>query len=285
MLIFCCHFYRFTGKISIMVFFPVFLFCLCGAVFANENHPLGSRAAAMGNAAVAVSDLWSVHHNQAGLASINSFQAGMHHENRFMVPEFAVQAMALALPTRPGTIAVSYTYFGFSKYNETRFGLGFGKKLGEKLSAGVQFNYLHTFISGDYGNSGNITAEGGFIFQPADRLFIAAHIYNPARTGMQTYYEQLIPAVLKFGLAGYLGEKIFAAAETEKAHDHRAIFKAGLEMGFGEPLYLRAGISSGPVKGSFGAGYVFGRLVADIAFTDHPVLGFTPHFTLSYRSR
>jgi hypothetical protein len=285
MLRFCSLYHKFTGKISIMVFFPVFLFNVCGGVIANENHPLGSRAAAMGNSATAVSDLWSVHHNQAGLASLKNFQAGVHHENRFMVPEFAVQAIALALPARPGTIGVSYTYFGFSKYNESKLGLAFGKNFGERFAAGVQFNYLHTFIASDYGSSGNITAEGGFIARPVDGLFIAAHIYNPARTGMKTFYEQKVPVVMKFALAGFLGEKIFAAAETEKAHDRKAVFKAGLEMGFSEPLFLRAGISTGPVQGSFGIGYVFGRVVADIAFTDHQVLGFTPHFTLSYRSR
>jgi hypothetical protein len=285
MLRFYSHYHKLTGKISIMVFFPVFLFYVNNDVFSNENYPTGSRAAAMGNAASAVSDLWSVYHNQAGLASLKNFQVGVHHENRFMVPEFALQAMAMAVPVRPGTIGVSYTYFGFSSYNESKLGLAFGRNFGERFSAGVQFSYLHTFIAGDYGNSGNITAEGGFIARPADGLFIAAHIYNPSRTRMKTYYEQTIPVVLKFGLAVFLGEKIIAAVETEKVHDRRAVFKAGLEMGFSEPLFLRAGISSGPVQGSFGIGYVFGRVAADIAFTDHQVLGFTPHFTLSYRGR
>jgi hypothetical protein len=279
------HYYRLTGKISIMIFFPVFLFYAWEDVIPNGNYPLGSRAAAMGNAATAVSDLWSVHHNQAGLASLNNFQAGVHHENRFMVSEMALRAMAMAIPVRPGTIGLSYSRFGFSKYNESKLGLAFGRQFGGKFSAGVQINYLHTFIAGDYGSSGIITAEGGFIARPVDGLFIAAHIYNPARTGMKTYYEQMVPVVLKFGLAGFLGERIFAAAETEKAHDRRAVFRAGLEMGLSDPLFLRAGITSGPVQGSFGIGYIFGRMVADVAFTDHQVLGFTPHFTISYKAR
>jgi hypothetical protein len=279
------HASRHSGKLIFFTCCTVIVFFTPVSLFASENYPLGSRAAAMGNAAVAISDLWSVHHNQAGLASLDKFQAGVHHENKFMVPEFALQALALALPARPGTIGLSYTYFGFSKYNESKLGLAFGRSFGERISAGVQINYLHTYIAEDYGNTGNVTVEGGFIAEPVPGLFIAAHIYNPSRSTIRTYYDQPLPVILRFGMAGFLGERLLAAVEAEKDNEHNAVLKAGIEMGFHGPLYLRAGIISEPFRGSFGIGYVLGALVADLAFTNHQALGFTPHFTLSYRFR
>jgi hypothetical protein len=271
-----------TGKMIILVLFPVFQFLASAPANANENYPIGSRAAAMGNASVATSDLWSVHHNQAGLAFLNSLQVGVHHENRFMVPEFGLQALALAVPARPGTIGLSYTYFGFSRYNESKLGLAFGRRFGEKLAAGVQVNYLHTYIAGDYGTAGNITVEGGFIAQPADGFYIGVHVYNPSRTSVKTYYNDPIPVIFKFGVAGHFDQKIIAVAEVEKEPDYSPVFKAGIEVGVHGPLFLRTGIKSDPVQASFGIGYIFGSLFADLAFTNHQQLGLTPHFSLGY---
>ncbi len=271
-----------TGKRVKAALFPVFLFCVSLSLPANENYPLGSRAAAMGNASVAISDLWSVHHNQAGLASLSTLQAGFHHENKFMVQEFGLQAIALAVPARPGTIGFSYTYFGFSKYNESKVGLSFGRMFGKRFAAGVQINYLHTYIAEDYGDTGNITVEGGFIAEPVDGLFIGAHLYNPAGASITTYYDEPVPTILRFGIAGYLGNRVLASVETVKEMDHRLVFRAGLEAGVIGSLYLRGGIASDPVQSSFGLGYIFGGLAADIAFTNHQVLGFTPHFSVSY---
>ncbi|TVR68271.1 MAG: hypothetical protein EA408_13685 [Marinilabiliales bacterium] len=271
-----------TGRRAAWLSLPVFLFIAFIPLSGNENYPLGSRPAAMGNAFVAVGDIWSVQHNQAGLAGLRSFQAAFHHENRFLVPEFGLQAVAAALPFRPGTIGVSYTYFGFTKYYESKLGLAFGRGFGERFSAGLQVNYLHTYIAGDYGYAGNVTVEGGFIAEPVDGLFVAAHIYNPTRATRYTYYGEPLPTVLRFGVSGYLSESLLAAAEAEKDLDNRMVLKGGLEMGLFESLWLRTGIISDPVQPSFGIGYGFGGLVADIAFTGHQVLGLTPHFSLSY---
>lgn len=269
----------------ILIFLKIFIFAFPVPSAANNNYPLGSRAASMGNAAVALTDLWAVHHNQAGLASITSFQVGFHHENRFLVPEFGLQALALAMPARPGTIALSYTYFGFNNYNESKLGLAFGRMFGERISAGVQVNYLYTYIADDYGETGNLTVEGGFIAEPVDGLFIGAHIYNPTGTKIKTYYDEPVPLIVRLGIAGYLGERILASVEAVKETDHDAVYRAGVEMGVLGSLFLRTGITSDPVQSSFGIGYVYGGLAADLAFTNHQALGLTPHFSLSYTFR
>jgi hypothetical protein len=271
-----------SGKMIILFCFPVFNLLFPVQADANENYPIGSRPAAMGNASVATGDLWSVHHNQAGLALLNSLQVGIHHENRFMVPEFGLQAVALAVPARPGVIGLSYSYFGFSRYNESKLGLAFGRRFGERLATGVQINYLHTYIAEDYGTTGNITVEGGFIAQPVDGLYIGAHIYNPTRTRITTYYDNPVPVIFRFGMAGHFDQKIIAVAEVEKEADFRPVFKAGIEIGVHGPLFLRTGIRSDPVQPSFGIGYILGSLFADLAFTNHRQLGLTPHFSLSY---
>lgn len=251
----------------------------------NDNYPAGSNAAAMGNAAVVSKGFWSLFHNQAGLATLESVTFGIHHENRFSVPEFALHAFGAAVPTKPGTIGFNFTYFGFSKYNEIKTGLSFGRQFGNNFSAGIQLNYLRTHISDHYGNASNLTVEGGFIATPMENFFIGAHIYNPVRATIKTWHNQPIPTILKFGLGYHFGDRAIVNIETEKDLDKKAIFKAGAQISVVENFVLRTGISGRPMQSSFGLGYLFRGLQADLAFTNHYILGLTPHISITYSLR
>lgn len=239
----------------------------------------------MGNAAVAIGDIWSVYHNQAGLASITSWQAGIHHENKFFLPELGLQAFALAIPALPGTIGLSYTFFGFSQYNEGKVGLAFGRFFGEKISAGVQINYLYTHVAGHYGETGSLAVEGGVIAEAIEGIFVAIHIFNPGEFRIKSKDGPATLSALRLGVTGYAGEKVLVSAEAEKQTGHKMVLKAGLEAGCKGPFFLRAGIISYPVQSTFGFGYIFGNISADMAFTHHRQLGLTPHISLSYTFR
>lgn len=266
------------GYTLILIFCTIHISRLHG----NENYPAGSSAAAMGNAAIVSKGFWSSFHNQAGLASLESLTFGIHHENRFGVPEFGLQAFGVALPTKPGTLSFNIYYFGFSKYNEIKAGLSFGRYLSEILAVGIQLNYLHTHISNLYGNTSTLTVEGGFIAEPLPGLFIGAHIYNPTRAKIKTFYDQPVPTILRFGLGYNYGDRAVINIETEKDLDRKVILKAGTQITVIDNFVIRAGIAGSPVQSSFGLGYAFKNLKADLAFSNHQILGLTPHFSLTY---
>lgn len=277
---------KFSAGIKItIIFIPVFILIPLPAFSSDYNHSPGSRTAAMGYAAVAIGDIWSVYHNQAGLASITSWQAGIHHENRFLLPELGLQAFALAIPAVPGTIGLSYTYFGFSQYNEGKVGLAFGRYLGERISAGVQINYLYTHVAGHYGETGSLAVEGGVTVEAIEGVFVALHIYNPGEFRINKTGEPSTFSAIRFGVAGYAGEKVLVSAEAEKQTGYKTVFKAGLEVGCKSPFFLRAGIRTYPVQSTFGIGYIFGNISADMAFTHHRQLGLTPHISIIYTFR
>jgi hypothetical protein len=77
-------------------------------------------------------------------------------------------------------------------------------------------------------------------------------------------------------------QKIWISMETEKETNLPAIWKLGLEVETLEHLFLRAGLATNPFLSSFGIGYRLGGFQADIAFSFHPQLGFTPHVSLNY---
>ncbi len=164
---------------------PALLLCIANPLSAQmqiRNFPIGSRAAALANAYVMESDIWSVYHNQAGLGFYPHFAIGFHHENKFVIKEYALHALAITLPTKPGTIGLSYRYFGYAKYNESKVGLGFGRQFGNGFAAGLQLNLHHTYLEGEFGNRNALTVEGGIQYKPANNLVIGAHVFNPTRS-------------------------------------------------------------------------------------------------------
>jgi len=261
-------------------------------VFAGgENYPIGARSAAMGNASVTLSDLWAVHHNQAGLAGLTSPVAGIHYENRFSMQELSLKAAAFALPL-PGeghsVIGLSIVSFGYSAYSDMKIGLAFGKQLGDKYSVGLQLDYLQTSIGNEYGRKGAVAAEAGLQAEIIDDLTMGVHIFNPTRAKLLEYSIQeeteieRIPTIMRFGINYAFSEKVSVSLETEKDVYFKAIFKGGIEYHLIDILYLRGGLSSDPVYNSFGFGLDINSIRLDFAASKHQVLGYTTQINLVY---
>ena len=261
-------------------------------VFAGgENYPIGARSAAMGNASVTLSDLWAVHHNQAGLAGLTSPVAGIHYENRFAMQELSLKAAAFALPL-PGeghsVIGLSMVSFGYSAYSDMKIGLAFGKQLGDKYSVGLQLDYLQTSIGNEYGRKGAVAAEAGLQAEILDGLTMGVHIFNPTRAKLLEYSIQeeaeieRIPTIMRFGINYAFSEKVSVSLETEKDVYFKAIFKGGIEYHLIDILYLRGGLSSDPVYNSFGFGLDINSFRLDFAASKHQVLGYTTQISLVY---
>lgn len=264
-------------------FLSLTLFSLISYTYAGSyNYPVGARSAAMANTSVMISDIWSIHHNQAGLAYLENPIIGFHHETKFLTREFSLQSMAFALPTKSGVFGASLSYFGYTKYNESKVGLAYAHKLGDKISAGIQLNYMNTHVAGLYEDKGAAVAEIGIRTEPIENLFIGVHLFNPTRAKIDKYTNEYIPTIFRFGGGYHFPEKAFIGVETEKSTDQKPIFKAGIEYKLIKDLYLRTGISSNPTQNTFGLGYKRGRLSVDIAFSTHQILGITPHFSINY---
>lgn len=265
-----------------------FAFCLFPIVYltsqaGNENVPAGARSAGVSGASVCYSDLWSAFHNQAGLAAVKKISGGIYFENRFSISELGVKGFAFALPAgESGTFALSGTYFGNSLYNEKKIGIGFGKNIGSKLKAGVQLDYLSTFIAEGYGTRTTFTGEAGILAEPVKNLLLGFHICNPTQTKIADYADERVPVIMRFGAAFKFSDKVIVSIENEKQVDAEGIFKTGIDYHIAEPLYLRGGIATNPAMSSFGFGLKLGQFMFDAAASFHEVLGFTPQFSLHY---
>ncbi|KPK84203.1 MAG: hypothetical protein AMS27_10605 [Bacteroides sp. SM23_62_1] len=252
---------------------------------AYDNYPAGAHYAGMGNVGVMCSDVWSLSQNQAGLGFFNHLAAGFYHENRFALSELAHHSIAFSLPTGTGTFGLTCTYFGYSLYNESKIGLGFGKALNKKFSAGLQFNWLNTHIEDETGNLGAMAIEAGILAKPIENLSVGFHVFNP--TVSHYRYQsgtEPIPVIIRFGMGYEYREKLFIAFETLKnMYKSPALFKGGVEYRLIQNLYARTGIMVGNfVSHTAGLGIILKKIMIDFAFSHHQLLGYTPHFSIQY---
>lgn len=270
-----------------MRLFAVSLFLstlLSVTAFANGGNPyFGARSAGMSNASVSLKDLWSVRHNQAGLAFLKTGGLGFSYENRFLIEQLATKSLIGAFPLKFGTIGVNVSQFGYSKYNESKLGLAFAKKLSKNIALGVQVNYQYfQFGAGEYGQKGLMTGEIGFIADINEELTFAAHVFNPSNAKLASFNNERIPVVLRIGGDYKFSTKFLTTFEVEKDINTDPEMKLGAEFMAHKMVYLRAGISTNPFRNSFGLGVYYGKLKMDIAAGYHNTLGYSPQVSISY---
>ena len=253
------------------------------AVFAaGDNYPMGAKQAGMGNAAVANADLWSVSHNQAGLAKIDKTCAGIYASQGFALSQFSQGAFAAAYPTKIGVFGLSYNHSGNKLYSENKTGLAFAKSFGDGLRFGLQANLSSIALGENYGRKSVPTFEFGVQTKLMKNLWLGVHLYNVTRTKITS--TEKIPVIARIGLNYTFNKNVFATLEYEKNWIAKPLVKAGLEYKIIKDLALRAGINAGANVSSFvGIGYEFQKMSIDAAATIDSKLGTSPHIGFAYK--
>jgi hypothetical protein len=237
----------------------------------------------MSGCGVTISDIWSVSHNQAGLAYLEKPMVGLYHERRFLIKELSFSSLAAVIPTKPGSFGFVVNYFGFSKYYDTKLGFAFSHRLGEKIAGGIQLDYFNTYMYGSESNIQRISFELGVITNPAKNLNFGFHLFNPFPRKLKHNSLSGLSSTARLGFSYFFYEKVLLTAEAFKKHPESIILKTGIEYIPVKQIAFRFGISTEPSSFSFGLGYYLKKLWTGIAFTNHQVLGVTPHFDIGFK--
>jgi hypothetical protein len=256
------------------------LFFINGTSQAIDNYLDGSRAAAMSNCGVAIADLWSVSHNQAGLAFLKNGSFGLCHEQRYLMKELGLNSLVVAIPVRSGTFGGQLNYFGYSKYHEVKGGVAYSLKLSKNLSAGLQLDYFSSYVVSSIRALHQYTFELGLLSKPIENVSLGFHLFNPLPGKYKQNSELLLSTIARLGISYEIRKRVLFCVETQASNTENPIFRFGFEYWANQFLQLRLGVSDEPSSFSFGFGYQWKKYKIGIAFSNHPVLGFTPVFDL-----
>ncbi|RUT79330.1 hypothetical protein [Ancylomarina longa] len=250
----------------------------------NENRVAGARSDAMGKASVAIVDIWSGFNNQASLARLTQKSFGAYYKNQFEIKELSTKAFCANIPGKFGTFSMNYTQFGFDLYKESKIGLAYSRALGKHFWVGLQFDQLRKDLQREYGSQTRYTFEIGLLAEIFPDFYLGMHLYNPGQVKFRTWdYDDKIPTIARFGFSWKLSNGSILTSEIEKDIDSELRIKAGIEYPISPRIFLRAGASNQPNSISMGFGFHFKHLITNIAFSRHPVLGYTPSADLSFQ--
>ena len=259
--------------------------CLIQSVaFAQGWVPAGARSMSMANASSTFTDVWAYHNNPGALGSIESFSAGLSYENRFLLKELQNQALAVAIPLKVGVISVGGHFYGYNQYRSTKAGLGYSLKLTDKLFAGVQLNYQGLSLSNNYGSKSTVTAEAGIYAKITDEWNLGISVFNLGRAKLSAFEDDRFSTIMRLGSSYRFSDKILLSVEGEKDLDYRLRFKAGLEYQVISNFYIRGGVGTAPIEGTFGLGYRFKMIQLDIGSAYDQNLGWSPHFSIQFEA-
>ncbi|NJK86280.1 MAG: hypothetical protein HC906_10230 [Bacteroidales bacterium] len=200
-----------------------------------------------------------------------SFSFGYHYENKHFISDYAFQSLAAAFPTKSGTIGAGFGFYGNANYNESKISLAFAKPFGDKLSAGIQFDYLAIGQMEEYGNAATLVVEGGVLYKPIESISFGFHIYNPTQSAFRPSINERTPLIFEAGAGFDIGNKLLIVTEVEKNMDYIFVYKTGAEYKLIESVHLRAAVSTFKYSTySFGLGFSQKKIKADIAFSHQP---------------
>jgi long-subunit fatty acid transport protein len=261
----------------------IILFCL----FLGKNHAQigyrlvsGGQSAAMSNAAAAVASADAVFQNPASLIYITRPTATISTEMRFGVKELRPMGLGFIQPTKSGVFGFSLQHFGFSIFQQQKIGCAYARRFSEKLSAGIQLDYLHLKAT-DYGNAHLLTFELGCNTLITKGLMLAVYVFNPLSVRLSE--SERVPSVFRLGGAYTINEKVIIATEIEKSLVDAANFRFGFDYKVASTVAVRCGFSSRPASFSLGIGYFLSKnCVIDAAIAHESLLGSTPSVSLTY---
>ncbi len=216
-------------------------------------------------------DVFSFVNNQAALAQVKNPTAGIYCEQRFLLTATSLYTAALAIPSNMGNFGVSVKYLGFRNFNESQFGLAYGRSLGKKVDIGVQFNYYGYRVPA-YDNANTVNFELGAMVHLSDKMTAGIHVYNPVG-GKLSKTDKKLTSAFKSGLGYDVSERFFISGEIVKEEDFPVSLNAGLQYQFAKQFFARAGLTSAESTSYAGVGLAWGNFRLDISGSYHPQLG------------
>jgi hypothetical protein len=271
---------RYKKSLMLLLFF---LICATHRIQAGgELQCNSSRSGAMGGVSVVLIDIWSAGGNPAAIPFLDGIAAGICGQNLYLIKSLNTALLAMTLSSHAGGFGLAVCHSGMTGYNELKADLGYGRKFGKQFSAGVSLTYYYLHASGEYRTRHLASFEAGILYRPGSHWSFGVHCLNPFPVKVSTFPEEYLPWMIKAGLSYLFKEGLLMVAEIGKQPGIPVNILAGIEYHLVAPFCLRIGISSQPVRLTFGAGFEWKKLTIDIASGYHLQLGFNPSISFSY---
>jgi len=214
-------------------------------------------------------------HNQAALGQLPALTAGAYTERRFMLKALSVYSLALAVPVPPGAFGLSFVRFGSPAFHQQKLGIAYGRSLGDKLSIGLQADYLAVSMQ-QYGSAGTLTFEAGCLLHITPQLHAGFHVFNPPARQLDKSGQEDIPVVYTAGAGYEVSDAFLLSAELIRESARSITTRLMSEYKVMAQLSLQLALSTDPQLSGAGIRFSWEGLHIHLYGNYHPQLGLTP---------
>ena len=260
---------------------PVFFLSLFLQTY-GQSLSIDARERALGNICSVGDNSLPSTMNPGTLGNIKQVGSSISHAQPFFVRDLGISSLSVFLPAGHGSFRLGTSTVGINDFKIFNWSLNYGLKLGEKLSAGVNFNYSNTMSSGEWNYLWRISPGAGLLYQPTEKTRLGMVINNPVSISNHSGYGPFEPSLIAIGISHETYENTWIMTEVSMNSSGDLCLKGALEYVLKTGPDFRAGFSSNPYLLSFGSGYRWGNVQTDLTFGWTELLGFTPSITISY---
>jgi len=260
----------------------VAMLCIYLPSFSQTLNYSGPVSNSLGNVKVFDDSPWATLSNVATLVQQQSLSVGAAYQLRFNMNELSIRAATLVCPTKYGTVSGLLFQSGYSKSNYSRYALSYSRLFGEKVAAGLQFNYLnHQIEAADL--VGGFYSSLGITVQTTSTLMVGVFIQNPEQAKLNyNETEYLMPSFFNVALRWSATSHFMVITEFEKQLEYAPVYKCAVQFNFKNKLFVRGGLKGNPVEFTFGGGFHIAGLAIDVGFSHHQQLGLSSGAGLAY---
>ena len=192
--------------------------------------------------------------------------------NEFATAGMSTMRIGAMLPLGEGWARLSYSKFGDVDYAEHRAVAGYGLRVADGFSVGVEGG-MYALAVGD-GRYPTQRWLGGAV---AAKAVFSPRLWLTAVAGTRPWDAGRGWRMLA-AMAYRPVNRFLTVVEVES--EDRWRLRLGMEYSYRQHFFFRAGMSTAPLVLTAGVGVFYGRYALDVGMGRHPVLGISPQLTL-----
>jgi len=233
----------------------------------------GARQVALAHSDISCPvDVFSLFNNPSGLSFIKTREVGFYYSpSPYGVKELSNAYAAYCEPTAFGSLSAGFSVYGFELYKETKFAIGYSRKIVPSLFIGITSLYQNISIK-NYGSKGILKFNFGAITCISEKVNLGFYVENITRSSLSGESNDL-PTILWLGSNLSLFKELIFSCALKKELGYNPSIRLGTEYSLNDFLILRFGASNEPSTYSGGFGIIYGIVHFDYAISSHSDLG------------
>ena len=216
--------------------------------------------------------------NVAVLGLCEQTDIGINYENRYAIQDISTRSIYAGSKLWSLGTGAAISQFGNTSFNEVNMILGLGKQVFSNLSIGVTLNYHTQYTRTEAERNNHVNAKCGAIYFPSNKWRIGALLEN-----LNINADNIVLKRLACIGTSYTEAFFTLIFETQLYKEQVPSFHFGADIELVENFNVRAGVKRREeLEVSFGLGYSYSGIYANVAFEHHPYLGYASFVTLNY---